>query len=142
MGHLPRAELVDLFMRCHAYLVPGEEDFGIAPVEAMAAGKPVVAFGRGGAAETVIDGVTGVLFSKQSTLGIAEAIERLDSITFDRAAIREHARQFDRQAFFASWRALHGTPGRSGRALLVRRLPDGRPGRGMRNRRESTAMRD
>ena len=111
MGHLPRAELVDLFMRCHAYLLPGEEDFGIAPVEAMAAGKPVIAFGRGGATETVIDGVTGVLFSKQSTLGIAEAIERLDSIAIDHAAIREHARQFDRQAFFASWRALLGRQG-------------------------------
>jgi glycosyltransferase involved in cell wall biosynthesis len=72
----------------------------------MAAGKPVIAFGRGGATETVIDGVTGVLFTKQSTAGIAEAIERLDSISIDHAAVREHARQFDRQAFFASWRAL------------------------------------
>lgn len=105
-GHLPRAELVDLFARCHAYLLPGEEDFGISPVEAMAAGKPVIAFGRGGATETVVDGVTGVLFTTQTTRGVADAIERVDSLTLDRRAIREHARRFDRSAFLASWRAL------------------------------------
>ena len=57
-GYVPRARLLELFARCAAYLVPGEEDFGIAPVEAMAAGKPVVAINRGGTAETVVDGVT------------------------------------------------------------------------------------
>ena len=105
-GHLPRAELVDLFARCHAYLMPGVEDFGIAPVEAMAAGKPVIAFGRGGATETVIDGVTGVLFADQSTRGVIAAVERLESLSLDGATIREHARRFDRQVFFKSWRAL------------------------------------
>jgi len=60
-GWLPRPELVDLFARCHAYVVPGEEDFGIAPVEAMAAGKPVVAFARGGAGETVVDGLADLI---------------------------------------------------------------------------------
>ena len=105
-GHLPRAELIDLFARCHAYLLPGEEDFGISPVEAMAAGKPVIAFGRGGATETVVDGVTGVLFKSQSTRGVAEAIERLDSLSLEAQAIRQHARRFDRTEFLASWRAL------------------------------------
>ena len=105
-GHLPRAELLDLFARCHAYLLPGEEDFGISPVEAMAAGKPVVAFGRGGATETVVDGVTGVLFKSQSARGVADAVERLDSLSLDGKVIREHARRFDRRVFLASWRAL------------------------------------
>jgi glycosyltransferase involved in cell wall biosynthesis len=106
LGHLPRAQLVDLFERCHAYVLPGEEDFGISPVEAMAAGKPVIAFARGGATETVIDGTTGILFARQSVNGIVEAIERLDSLQFDSAAIREHACQYDRHVFLDSWRAL------------------------------------
>ena len=82
-GWLPRAELIDLFARCHAYVVPGEEDFGIAPVEAMAAGKPVVALARGGVAETVVDGVTGVLFDEQSPAALEQALERLDSLALD-----------------------------------------------------------
>ncbi len=61
-GFIPRAEAVDLLRCCDAYLVPGVEDFGIAPVEAMAAGKPVIAFRAGGATETVVDGVSGVFF--------------------------------------------------------------------------------
>ncbi len=64
VGQVTRSHLVDLFERCRAYLVPGVEDFGIAPVEAMAAGKPVVAFGRGGATETVVDGQTGIFFDR------------------------------------------------------------------------------
>jgi glycosyltransferase involved in cell wall biosynthesis len=105
-GHLPRHELVDLFQRCHAYVLPGEEDFGISPVEAMACGKPVIAFARGGATETVIDGTTGVLFQRQSVDAVVDAVERLDSIQFDRAAIREHARRYDRAVFLAAWRSL------------------------------------
>ncbi len=110
-GHLPRAELVDLFSRCHAYLLPGEEDFGIAPVEAMSCGKPVVALGRGGATETVVDGVTGVLFSDDTAGSMAEAIERLDSLAIDRNAIREHAQKFDRQVFLGACQALLASQG-------------------------------
>ena len=65
LGRVDRPTLVDLFTRCHAYLVPGVEDFGIAPVEAMAAGKPVIAFRAGGATETVVEGRTGVFFERQ-----------------------------------------------------------------------------
>ncbi len=105
-GWLDRAELIDLFERCHAYVVPGEEDFGIAPVEAMAAGKPVVALARGGLRETVIDGVTGVLYSDPSHAGLTGALERLDGIAFDPQAIRHHAERFGRPRFFKQWRAL------------------------------------
>jgi glycosyltransferase involved in cell wall biosynthesis len=106
VGWTDRATLVDLFARCHAYVVPGIEDFGIAPVEAMAAGKPVVGFNGGGVAETVIDGRTGVLFDRQDVASVVAAIERLDGLTRDPAAIRERALEFDTAIFHSKWRAL------------------------------------
>lgn len=106
LGRVDRAALVDLFGRCHAYVVPGIEDFGIAPVEAMAAGKPVVGYGAGGVAETVIDGFTGVLFGRADVDSLCLAIERMDGIAFDRATIRRRAEEFDTEVFRARWREL------------------------------------
>jgi glycosyltransferase involved in cell wall biosynthesis len=106
LGRVDRSRLLDLFGRCHAYLVPGVEDFGIAPVEAMAAGKPVVALNAGGPAETVVDGITGVHFERQTTEALTEAIERLETLTLDPAAIRTWAERFDTEVFRQSWRAL------------------------------------
>ncbi len=111
LGHIERAALVDLFARCHAYLVPGEEDFGIAPVEAMAAGKPVVALRAGGVRETVVDGVTGVLFDRPEVDDLVDALGRLDAIAWDRAAIRAQAERFDTSVFRERWRALLGGMG-------------------------------
>ena len=105
-GHLPRREVVGLFERCHAYLLPGIEDFGIAPVEAMACGRPVVAYRAGGALESVVDGATGVLFDRPDVGALAEAIERRDSIAFDPSKLREAAQSFDRANFLSRWRAL------------------------------------
>ncbi|HEY7023906.1 MAG TPA: glycosyltransferase [Candidatus Limnocylindrales bacterium] len=98
-GYVQRARLVDLLRRCSAYLVPGEEDFGIAPVEAMAAGKPVVAINRGGTAETVVDGVSGVLFEEQTEQALVAALDKLSNTRLDPAAIRRRAQRFDRGAF-------------------------------------------
>jgi glycosyltransferase involved in cell wall biosynthesis len=106
LGHVSRAELLDNFARCHAYLVPGIEDFGMAPVEAMAAGKPVVALRAGGATETVIDGVTGVFFHDPTAAALADAILALDRVTFDPQAIRAHAMRFDVEIFRSRWREL------------------------------------
>jgi glycosyltransferase involved in cell wall biosynthesis len=106
LGRVDRPALLDLFARCHAYLVPGIEDFGIAPVEAMAAGKAVVGFRGGGVAETVIDGQTGVLFEVQNARAMAEAIERLDGIPFSHDAIRRRAETFDTSVFHDRWRSL------------------------------------
>ncbi len=72
----------------------------------MAAGKPVVALGRGGAAETVIDGVTGVLFEDQTSRGLVEAIARLDSLTLDAGRIRAHAQRFGTDRFRDEFRDL------------------------------------
>jgi glycosyltransferase involved in cell wall biosynthesis len=68
-------------------------------VEAMAAGKPVVAYARGGATETVVDGITGVLFAEQTQAALLEALARLDAQTFDRDSIRAHAERFDVDVF-------------------------------------------
>lgn len=105
-GTVDRRKLLDLFRRCHAYVVPGEEDFGIAPVEAMAAGKPVVAYGAGGALDTVVEGKTGVFFTRPDAADLAEAIEEATARTFDADAIRAHAMTFDTALFHERWREL------------------------------------
>jgi glycosyltransferase involved in cell wall biosynthesis len=106
LGRVDRATLLDLFGRCHAYVVPGVEDFGIAPVEAMAAGKPVIGFRAGGVAETVVDGRTGVLFDEQSTDALVDAIQLLDTLPIDSNACRARAEAFDTSVFHARFRAL------------------------------------
>ena len=108
-GHVDRATLVDLFQRCHALIVPGVEDFGIAPVEAMAYGKPVVAYARGGVLETVIDGQTGVLFDAATSSSLGLAIERLEAIAIDPARCHARARDFDVAVFRGRWAALLDT---------------------------------
>jgi glycosyltransferase involved in cell wall biosynthesis len=105
-GWVDRPTLVDLFERCHAYVVPGIEDFGIAPVEAMAAGKPVIGMRTGGVAETVLDGRTGVLFDEETVESLIGGIERLDTMTIDPAACRARAEEFSVAVFHARWREL------------------------------------
>lgn len=105
-GHVSRDALIDAFARCHAYLVPGVEDFGMAPVEAMAAGKPVVALRAGGATETVIEGITGVFFDDPTPAAMADGIERLDRSSFSPDGIRAHAQGFDAAVFRRRWREL------------------------------------
>jgi glycosyltransferase involved in cell wall biosynthesis len=112
-GMVDRPTLLDLFEHCHAYVVPGEEDFGIAPVEAMAAGKPVIAFRAGGALDTVVEGRTGVFFDSPDADALAQAIGEAEEIPFDPAGIRAQAESFDTSVFQARWRALllgHGAP--------------------------------
>lgn len=106
LGRVDRATLLDLFGRCHAYVVPGVEDFGIAPVEAMAAGKPVIGFRAGGVAETVIDGKTGILFDDQSTDALVAAIDALEDMSIDAQACRARAEAFEASVFHARFRAL------------------------------------
>lgn len=106
VGHVPRARLLELYAACHAYLLPGIEDFGIAPVEAMAAGKPVVATAAGGALETVVPGITGVHCAVPTVEAFASAIAELDDLEFDPAALRRHAAGFSTAVFLDRWRAL------------------------------------
>ncbi len=99
MGAQPFDVLRQYYARCRALVFPGEEDFGMVPVEAMASGRPVVAFGRGGATETVIDGVSGVFFAEQTVEAICAAVKRLADIEVNPQAIAAHANQFGRQPF-------------------------------------------
>lgn len=98
LGYVPDAEIPDLMARCRAFVFPGEEDFGIAPLQAMAAGRPVIAYAAGGALETVVQG-TGRLFAEQSVDAIIEAVEGYDADQVDSGFIRAHAQQFDVNLF-------------------------------------------
>jgi glycosyltransferase involved in cell wall biosynthesis len=98
LGYVPDEQLPELIARCRAFLFPGEEDFGIAPIQAMAAGRPVIAYAAGGALETVVPG-TGILFETQSVEAIVEAVESYDPCEADPEFIRSHAMQFDTGVF-------------------------------------------
>ncbi len=99
LGGVSDEERRELFCQARALVFPGEEDFGIIPVEAQAAGLPVIAYRVGGASESVIDGRTGVLFDEQTPESLAAAIERFEEMSFDPDAARENARRFGRERF-------------------------------------------
>ena len=126
LGAVTDAEVTDLLSRCRAFLLPGEEDFGITAVEAQAAGAPVIAYGKGGALETVIglkansvaqyrsgeDAAqsalqpTGVFFHEPSSTGLMAAIDRFESQDFSVGALRASAARFGRQRFEQEIRSL------------------------------------
>ncbi|TAN62055.1 glycosyltransferase family 4 protein [bacterium] len=101
IGRVSDANLPALYAGCRALIFPGEEDFGLTPVEANAAGRPVIAYKAGGALDTVADGVSGVFFEKQTLASLIGAIMRFerDIKSFDPVRIREHAMKFDRAVF-------------------------------------------
>jgi glycosyltransferase involved in cell wall biosynthesis len=122
MGPRPFADLQHHYARCRALIFPGEEDFGIVPVEAMASGRPVIAYGSGGATETVVPGLTGTLFEEQSIEAIVEAVEGFRDRAFDPQAIAAHAQKFSRRRFIADMTAeVDGLLG--GRVAAVHRDP-------------------
>jgi glycosyltransferase involved in cell wall biosynthesis len=101
LGQVDDNALVSLLAGARALLFPGEEDFGIVPVEALAAGVPVIAYGRGGARDTVEDGVTGVLYDDPDVRGLCGAIERFETISFDESELRRRAASFAPERFRA-----------------------------------------
>jgi glycosyltransferase involved in cell wall biosynthesis len=101
LGKVSEAERDRLLGGARALLFPGEEDFGIVPVEAQAAGVPVIAYGVGGATESVLDGRTGVLFKEQTVAGLAAAIDRFEGLDIDQELTRANASRFGRDRFRA-----------------------------------------
>lgn len=100
LGSQPFDVLKQHYARCRALIFPGEEDFGMVPVEAMASGRPVVAYGRGGAVETVARGLSGVFFAEQTVADISSAVRNLSTLEIDPGKIVAHAKQFGRDQFF------------------------------------------
>jgi glycosyltransferase involved in cell wall biosynthesis len=106
LGRRPDGEIRDLYRRAAVVLLPGEEDFGIVPLEAQACGRPVVALGRGGALETVVPGETGLLVHEPGPAAFADAIAIALDRKFDARAIRRHAERFGRDRFGDEMEAL------------------------------------
>jgi glycosyltransferase involved in cell wall biosynthesis len=99
LGYQPNGVLCDHLQRARAFVFAAEEDFGIAPLEAQACGTPVIAYGKGGALETIIESKTGVFFRDQSVEGIHEALVRFEQMQFDPGVIRANAERFSMERF-------------------------------------------
>lgn len=99
VGRVSEEKLRELYRSCRALLFPSEEDLGISPIEAMACGRPVIAYAAGGALETVVPGTTGLLFSPQRPEALAGVLADFRDDEFDPSAIRRHAEQFDAAVF-------------------------------------------
>jgi glycosyltransferase involved in cell wall biosynthesis len=106
LGAQPDAAVVTAMQQCRAFVFAGEEDFGIVMAEAQACGTPVIAFGRGGAAEIVSPGVTGLLFEEQSVDSVLAALDEFERMTFDPQEIRRSALRFGRQRFLQEFSDL------------------------------------
>lgn len=105
LGRVSDTERLDLMARCNAFVFPGQEDFGITPLEANAAGRPVIAFGGGGALDTIVPGMNGMLFDSPTSAVLAECLRQFDARAFDANLIRAHAEKFDTRVFQDALRA-------------------------------------
>lgn len=113
VGRASDADVEYYVSRCRALIFPGEEDFGMAPLEVAAAGRPTIAYRAGGAIETIIENVTGVFFDKQTTEDLAEAIERFEQLEWSSSSLRGHAEGFSAEVFrerFTSFLRRIGVP--------------------------------
>lgn len=106
MGRVSDAELKDLYAKARAFIFAAEEDFGIVPVEAMACGRPVIAYGRGGVTESVEEGATGAFFNEQTAESLAELLEKFAEKSYNSGYVRKQAERFNAERFKAEMRAI------------------------------------
>jgi glycosyltransferase involved in cell wall biosynthesis len=106
LGRAPDADLPALFARCRGFIFPGLEDFGITPVQAQAAGRPVIAFAGGGALDTVQEGVNGVLFHEPTVEALKAALVRFNAMRFDARVVQQSAARFDAAVFAEQLRSF------------------------------------
>ena len=99
LGRQPDQIVREYYSRCKAFIFPTDEDFGMTPVEAQACGSPVIAFSKGGALETVIEGVTGIFFDSQTPDSLFEAVFRLDNVKIDKESCRKNAERFSAELY-------------------------------------------
>jgi len=99
MGHQTDEAVSSLLSQARAFIFAAEEDFGIVPVEAQASGTPVIAFGKGGACETVIAGKTGIFFEEQTVQSLVNAMHNFEKLVFDPVQIKAHAETFNKERF-------------------------------------------
>jgi glycosyltransferase involved in cell wall biosynthesis len=99
MGRVDDDELANLYANCKAFVFPQIEDAGIVPLEAMSAGRPVIALNRGGSLDSMKEGVTGVFFNDQTVEGLESAVKKFEKMEFDPVKIRKHAEEFDVERF-------------------------------------------
>lgn len=99
VGRLADEEVAKAYARCRALILPGEEDFGITPLEANASGRPVIAFRAGGALDTVIDGETGVFFTEQTVSGLRNAVLKCERVAWNKQRLRAYAERFAPEVF-------------------------------------------
>lgn len=98
-GNLTDRELIRYYQNCRAVIIPAEEDFGIVSVEAQASGKPVIAFSKGGSLETLVEGKTGLFFTKQTKNSIKDALVRFNSMTFEAKECINNSKKYDKEIF-------------------------------------------
>jgi glycosyltransferase involved in cell wall biosynthesis len=99
LGRQPDEVIVEYYSKCKGFILAGEEDFGITPLEAQSSGRPVIAYGKGGALETVVENVTGLFFDEPTADSIIKAVQKFETIPFDPLTIREHANRFNESRF-------------------------------------------
>jgi glycosyltransferase involved in cell wall biosynthesis len=99
LGRLPDDEVAGRMARCRAFIFPGEEDFGITPLEANASGRPVIAYRAGGALDTVSEGRSGLFFDEPNAMSLVAAVRRFQGLQWDKGLLRRHAERFSEAVF-------------------------------------------